>query len=428
MCFSFNPFPRMASFPISYAPSVVRNACMYPWLHQFRAHDILYGKYLFNHWSHNVIVIGAVGYEECEAERKITDWNGVYTRKHVLSPPRGITEDMPMITNLNWKEHFGDPRGLYNQYYPTYLAYFDAAIRNHGMKAVVNMHYPVIIHGMAACALHPVIHTGWGIEADHDATVAEGLASMCTMRHKIGSGVPKWTPGEPNMIDATIAYLVEAEDMKLHDIAAEAARTETYQTYKVGAFQRIVLTFDDNELPLGKSLDDCCPLMLPDVNKSLDSAIVQAMTLMAACYLVSDCEFFYIHGLTSLHAVVMAIDILESPVHKREALVHWWRTVMAVVVCQRVPQLLEKVTELLSETKKEYPVQNLEDFWKTTIDLSLTSDDEHVSKAVYVLWRWSQMIGIPSNSVQLFQRAAANQVRPHKSGGPPHNHLWFAGY
>ena len=59
-----------------------------------------------------------------------------------------------------------------------------------------------------------------------------------------------------------------------------------------------------------------------------------------------------------------------------------------------------------------------EDFWR--------GDDEHVSKAVYALWRWSQWREMPSHSIALFREAAANQIRPTPGGGPPHNNIWFA--
>lgn len=418
---------------------------------KYRNKDILYGHFFFNHLSHNTVVIGCSNFSDTVSYEKMVEWHNYYENKmhsgHYLDSSRQVTADMPIITSTNWKDFIGNPRRKYNYNYPAYLSFFDKEIREFGPIPTVQKYFPVISNGMAACAVHPVIHLGFGLEAMNDNMIAEGLASMCSIHHTIGSGFAKWTPESTisndsvssGIINSAIAYATKAFDDNLHIVAAETAMSDQYMKYDVGSFQRIVLAFDDESLPLGKSLDDMPPIILPDIDKPFTPAIVEATALMTAAYLASDCEFFYLHGLTSLHAVAVIIAHLDDPETQRQAFIHWWRTAMTVIVCQHVPNILDRIKNelqpwLVAHEKQanageenDYGVAD-EEFWKQSLEISLTSEDEHVSKAVFALWRWSQWNGIPSYSKELFKKAASNQLRAHSSGGAPHNNLWFAPY
>lgn len=138
------------------------------------------------------------------------------------------------------------------------------------------------------------------------------------------------------------------------------------------------------------------------------------------------------------------------------ALTHWWRTVMAVTVCQNTPGVLDRLlvalgpwlTAQTGATSESIPPaassmstasgghdeaqaalsDALDDntFWANAVEKSLTSEDEHVSKAVYCLWRWTEWTDMPAHSKVLFRQAAKNQLRPVPDNGTPDKLVWFA--
>ena len=446
-----------------YIPPSVRNVSTKKWIDRYRLYDNIYDGYFFNHLSHNTVVMGHIGLPEEVANEKMERWDRMYRTMHNIRPCRSIEPNMPVITSENWMQHFGSTRVQYNYNYPAYLAYFDDQIQSEGTLETLQSHFPRVVDGMAACALHPIIHVGFGLEADHGGMVAEGLAAMCSMRHTIGSGTAQWSDaadGAPGILASSLAYLQGAEDANLHAIAVQAASTPLYKALQIGAFQRILLTFEDEALPLGQSLDACPPVGLPALSTPLTTAVEEATRLISAAYLASDCEFFVLHGLTSLHATLAIIGHLQDAGQQREALVHWWRTVMAVLVCLNIPGLREGIVPLLDHYDAGGVAQGEGDdegegFWPRALELSVSCEDEHVGKvrviyvelhacicvlwcvvmcvmlhlpisqAVYALWRWSTWTHVHSpGSRRLFRAAAQNQLRDNEMGGPHHN-IWF---
>lgn len=193
-----------------------------------------------------------------------------------------------------------------------------------------------------------------------------------------------------------------------------------------------MIAFDDPELALGAALNAACPIGLPGVREPLDKAVEEMVVIVAAALLGSDNEFFVLDGLTSLHAVLILMPHLE-PEDQRLALAYWWRALMATIVAQNLPGL-SQTAEILEDwrlrqaqgLREAYQLSGEEKtWWLNALKGTLKSYDEHVSKAVYALWRWAEWGVFSKNTIAVFEDALKNIIKRHPSG-EFHQNLWFS--
>jgi hypothetical protein len=436
--------------PISYDPSLAQEdamtqtadsnyykaprmgASLGDWLARSRRWDIEYGGYLSNHLTHNWLVMSAVGASDADMQW----WQDLYTNRLAekpareagdLEPARAWVAGQIAITEANWRDHFETTRIAF----PAYRDFFDARIAELGLAATLHAYLPPLLPGLAGAALHPLIHTGWGAEAESPLMVADGLAYMATAHQPLGGDAAPnalWSPDAPGPLAAALAFLTDAKGRGLARVAHDASQTEAYRQLQLGRFQPRLIAFDDSALPLGAALNEIGPIGLPSAAEPLNGAIEELTVLLAAALRGSDNEFFVLHGLTSLHAVLALVPHLEAD-DQRQALSLWWRAAMATIVAQNFPGL-SQTAALLEDwqaKRKRSPRHRLtaerSDWWRTSIKEALASLDEHLPKAVYVLWRWTEWQAFSEATAALFEDAARNLLKPHPSG-PLHDNLW----
>jgi hypothetical protein len=442
--------------------------CTGKWLQLARKWDIVYGVFLHNHLAHNLVVMGCIGSSEVDANKRMEVfnifginivmiilyqwWYSVYSNHSSseswkLQAARSQTDDMPTICGSNWLGFISNDDHLY----PSYLTYFDGLFETSNPGLVVRTHLPHVLSGLVGSALHPIIHLGFALEAQNTSMMAEGLACLCCFHQPlISDDLPAdrlWNESHRNhsVIDKSIEFLQCAASADLHRIAVTASCTDEYMAINIGQFQRKIRAFNDLRYPLHTAMNGAGTVELPALNSSLEPVITEATTLIAAAYLASDCEFFIIHCLTSLHGLLAVLPYLNEE-QQRQALACWWRGAMATIVVQNIPNL-GKLVEYLNEWKRADIIDGesggtssssrgcvTEDmgdavkgavWWMEKLDIALTSTDEHAPKAVYAMWRWSEMDFIPPHSKMLFEQAALNQIRPNEKGGPEKN-IWFS--
>lgn len=474
--------------------------CTSHWLDVNRRFDIHYGGYLFNHLSHNIVVIGChLSKNEEAADEKMKWWSEVYINHKSgnasLESAKTITSSMPVISLQNWTQHLSRE----DKFYPAYLRYFDSILTTDDeIDTVVAQHLPVIISGLAGSALHPIIHLGLGLEARHRGMVSEGLACMSCLFHPLGGSSsqepalfvdtilpplppsslspPLTLPFPPppasllaspsgadvvsdqpfgaappglGVLDALLSWMNEAK------AAAYPARCEElchhFDSVPVGVFQKKIRVFDADGLGLAEALNTQKPLAIPLEDGDLLLALHECTAFAAAAFMASDCDFFVTHALTSLHSLLLCLPHLTQPADQRRAVCYWVRAAKAVVVAQGLPGMDEAV-RLLQEWRKRSFEEELhrmarvvlftdegeggtgggsgvggvgnkfdlsprhlsveeEQWWGQTLGQALTCSDEHVSKSVFALWRWSTMTGLPAASKTLFLQAAEHQIR-----------------
>jgi hypothetical protein len=486
------------------------------WINSYsRRYDIIYKGFLFNHLTHNLVVLGStentarITLDPTDAtvstnsthvfpdlHDRFAWWVHTY-KSSGLDPPRSPTD--LVITEDNWQDHVSTTNYL-NEKYPEFLVYFDQEVAALGIEMSVKKYVPFVSRGLSGSALHPVIHLGLGIESGNSLMVAEGLACLCSLNRRVAAPEPdplfafvspstaNVGPEEINtMFAATVQYIATAVENNFYDKTVRFK--ETVSKSGLGEFQRKMLTFNDPAQDVGSALNDLMPLQQKSVIKNSDApsllpTVNEAMAIMTAAYLASDCEFFVIHGITCLHSTIVTMQLLNE-VDQQNMLVHWWRTAMAALTVLDFPNR-ELLTELLQQWKSlcepesidpaavsfghrdgEFKLRSISDlasqvslveshqrqqptpaeafehpgggelppvvppiaagstpqsvsaltdddiWWSLILRLSLWSEDEHGSKAVYCMWRWSHFDGVPPASKVLFKLAAQNQIKPN---------------
>ena len=422
------------------------NKCMLDWMIRSRQWHIVFGGFMHNHMTHNLAVIGSLGLDEELANEKLQWWYELYSGKHAgsatLEPSADYESRSQLIINAsNWKDHVLPSEADVIAYY-SFLRYFDARIKEEGYESVVREHLPYLVSGMAGSAVHSIIHLGFALEVKSDTMIAEGLACMCIYYLDLGSAAPKFlsdisksalhqNSDSTNLIEASIEYISKAYSADYHATAVSAMNT-TFASFPLSGFQKRLRAFTD-VAHLADSYTEQIPLKISTVFE----AVKQATALIACAYLASNNEFFVIHGLTSLHGLIVSLQFLSVEAQKN-ALVCWWKIAMAVLVIQsviandqiRVP-LLERLQlwqAAEAECKESVGSAEIaEEWWAHILSIAVTSTEEHASKGCYVLYRWSHFAGMPAHSLKLFQQVAENQVKDCPENGNPAKNIWFSG-
>jgi hypothetical protein len=387
--------------------------------------DIEHHGMLSNHLTHNWVCLAATGASEEDARWWQRHYLGQLAEphpRHTGGPePALIPDPGVMIDDASWLNYVNDSRRNYAEM----LSFVRARMRRFGRSKTMQMFIPPLLPGLAGAALHPLIHIGWALEADHDDMLAEGIAYLASINQCLGvkgglDGMDLWSPDGIDIMTASSAYLTTARDAGHGALAQLRSREPQYERRGRGSFQHRMMTFNDPDLPLGDVLDAAGPLGLAALNAELLPAVDDAAALATAAYLASDCEFYVLHGLTSLHATIVLLGHLDA-VDQRRALAFWWRAAMATYVVEDLPGL-DKCFDVL-QTGPSSVEENFD--WDDVHTRARRSLDEHVTKAVYSLWRWATSGLFSARTVSLCELAARHQVRPYRSGRV-HENIWFA--
>lgn len=405
--------------PLEHAPWLA------PLLDAAAQYDIEHHGFLSNHLTHAWVCLSATGANEEDARWWQRNYLGQLAEPHPRHPggpePALIPDPGVVIDDASWVNYVNETRCNYAEL----LSFMRARMRSLGRGEMMRSFIPPLLPGLAGAALHPLIHIGWALEADHDDMLVEGIAYLASANQRLGvddgpDSEDLWSPDGTDLMTASRAYLTTARTAGHGALAHLRSREPQYERRGRGSFQHRMKTFNDPDLPLGAVLDAAGPVGLPAPDADLLSAADDAVALAAAAYLASDCEFFVIHGLTSLHATIILLAHLDA-IDQRRALAFWWRAAMATYVAEDLPGL-DKCFDLL-ETGPD-PVEGKSD-WHDVHARARRSLDEHVTKAVYVLWRWATSGVFSERTVALCEMAARHQVRPHRSG-KVHKNIWFA--
>ncbi len=420
---------------------------LHAWLKRGRNWHIEYDQYLSNHITHNWIALDAAGV----SESKMQWWQAVYINESVvkgtvkstrnsemLDPPRPNALDYTAITEANWLNNLQSTRIGFE----SYRDFFDAKIAELGLSACLKRYYPTLSTGMAGAALHPVIHTGWAVDVESDDMAAEGLAYMATAFQPLATGsnhsdyqpcqpCQLWSPDAPNIIEVLKQILTDDRTAKLTEQAYKLSKSEDYTKLNRGKFQQRLITFDNPNEPMAQFLNEMVTLRLPKIGEDLTTSIETLTVIAAAAVYASDNEFFIVHGLTSLHAVLCVLPHLNEDA-QRNALGYWFRALIAVIILQGSPGVTDALTMLEQwsarrgdEKDSGYQLSDKQQaWWLQTLQSTTDSLDEHVPKTVYVLKRWTEWQAFSKASHDIFAKAARHIATPNNSGGLEDN-LWF---
>lgn len=412
-------------------------AQLHRWLARGRQWDIEYKAYLSNHITHNWIALAVGGADE----QRLQWWEDEYSEKLQQSPPRGVDALEPArdysgnythITSANWRNNLQSTRIAF----PLYRDFFDEQLAELGLAATLNRYFPTLAEGLSGAAMHAVIHTGWAVDVESVDMAGEGLAYMATAFQPLGTRPPHkppkplWSTTAKPPVKAALELLSADAVGELTRSAVTAGNSEAYEKLNRGGFQQRLISFDDPQLPLAEHLNGWGPLGLPDTDEELTAVVEEMAVFAAAALLASNNEFFMLHGLTSLHGVLAVLPHLE-PADQRLCLAYWWRAAMAVTIAQDRPGLQKAAslvaqwqTDRAAEPGARLLTEEEQRWWQQARQATFDSNDEHVPKAVYTLWRWCDWGAFCPASQQLFKCAAENVIKPDSSGDLSEN-LWF---
>ncbi len=172
------------------------------------------------------------------------------------------------------------------------------------------------------------------------------------------------------------------------------------------------------------------PVELPAGPEPLFESVEHAAVLAAAYLFGSKSEFFVVHALTSLHAIIVTMQYLPAEM-QRAVLAHWLQT--ALVVLSTLDFVGSEAAEAAitewkhaseSSPADDAVTEDNADWWQAALDKSQMSSEEHLSKAVFVLWRFHSSDMFSPAAKQLFFKVAEQQVRDSESGHIEDN-IWF---
>ncbi len=413
---------------------------LHQWLKRGRNWHIEYEEYLSNHITHNWIVLDAAG----ASLDKMQWWQEVYTydttnktaastvrQSKKLEAPHSNPINYTEITDANWLNNLQSIRIAF----PLYRDFFDKKITELGLSACLKRYYPALSEGMAGAALHPVIHLGWAVDVESTDMASEGLAYMATAFQPLATGSihtehQLWSPNAPRPIELLEQILNDDRIAQLTEKADWLSKTEDYKRLNRGRFQQRLITFDNPKEPLSLFLNEMVTLKLPDIGQDLTSLIEELTVIAASALQGSDNEFFILHGLTSLHAVLCVLPHLDE-IAQRNALGYWFRALVATSITQGCPGMTDTVTLLKRWLTDKEDNQSsgylLNDeqktWWLQTLQSTTDSLNEHVPKAVYVLRRWAEWQAFSKSTHNVYVETALNIVKPNISSKLEDN-LW----
>ena len=202
-------------------------------------HHIFYNKSGFhNHIAHHLLTLFALNATPKEIQRGY-DVNVDYQR-----PPEPLKESV--VDNMHDPDRFKKYLGK-EQYYHDFLVFFQKEIDAKSWQEVLNEYVLArdeqaddLLARMYAGFLHPIIHTGFGIEFQQPAIIAEGLAQACVhdkWMKRLFLGVEE--AAEKNRGNGNRKTIVQLlEEVKKDDELSNAAHWEDGNKIRDGVMKR----------------------------------------------------------------------------------------------------------------------------------------------------------------------------------------------
>ncbi|KAF9478258.1 hypothetical protein BDN70DRAFT_943917 [Pholiota conissans] len=195
-------------------------------------------KRFHNHTAHAALTLWFLGADPAVLE-------GSY-EEHIKIQRPAFKSPGP-ITRHTWKDHLGD-----DTYYQAYLGFFQDELKEksfgplleeyvfgHSANAVassVTKEHPEMLKRFLAGLLHPMIHTGFGVEFSLPGTFAEGLAQTAVHLADKGDLIPlKWfAPPDTGLIYKFTGIRISAKEQK--DVHAFSILARILEDPELGGF------------------------------------------------------------------------------------------------------------------------------------------------------------------------------------------------
>jgi len=296
------------------------------------AYDATTGTRLSNHLPMALVALDRLG---ADADR-LAEFARRYRRRLVPIP-----EGQDVATFAQWQA----ARGRGAAYGPV-RRYFEAAMADEGVDAVLRRHVAHLVDGLSGAAFHGIIRLAYALESASNARVAAGLAYLTQVHQPLGPrGLATARTDDPAVALRHVSELDELRKVSADGNIGERMRAVARHASFAGVVDWLAIT---NDTP---------------------GRLTSAAT---ALYAQTD-DFTALHGLTGSHAISVVAPYVEDTA----TLSAWWFQALAAAYVTIGAPPFENPAEAVAAWL-EAPAS-----WDEVAHSATASDDEHVVKLVY---------------------------------------------
>ena len=353
-------------------------------------HFIEYRVFLSNHLAHGIIALHKLGATDDDLQAFVSRYipRLEAAKDHQEPDASAVHPDKPA--------YIAELLGQRKDFYFLLREYQERLQKQYGGKldAFVRGEFAQLADGLHCAALHPLIHTGYGLSVGSATIVVEGLAYL-HFSHMRTRPIPR--DGSERCVDIFDALKRLKESTGLMAKVKTYAAVKTFMPGITGEFQRFVgvlcshpyvrsqvqLLVESLQLPAWFNLADAS---VSDVRRLMDTVLHWALTVYACAEKRND--FFLLHGVTGAWSLLQVLQTYTDPLPAFDAVQTYIATLFAAYMAQGSPALqLEHLQAAPANTTMNELCQEA---------LGLTVD-EHVYKLVQVCYDLSQQHSEPDN-------------------------------
>lgn len=150
-------------------------ATLHNLLDEGAAFDPVYGHDLANHLPMALVALDRLG----AGGERLEAYASTYAKRRRLRPARAAAR---WPAGDAWTSRLGRPDA-----WAMYRDLFTQWLEHEPVGSVLSQTLPALMPGCAAAAFHGVIRTAYGVQAEHDGEVAEGLAYWAATHQRLGA-------------------------------------------------------------------------------------------------------------------------------------------------------------------------------------------------------------------------------------------------
>ncbi|NKY33470.1 questin oxidase family protein [Nocardia speluncae] len=347
-----------------------------------RSYHIEFNGHLTNHVKHAVIALAGIGAPEHLIRDYYTEYARLTAYGFPLEPKRTTGQ---VIDAGNWREYLGQ-----RVHFTAYHEFFDTEVRRLGIDGALATYAPELLHGWIGAFTHATIHLGWAVWAGHPGMTAEALAYLTF------SAVPV-TPGD--RAPSPYADAADPWESLLRLSAGWAADTEFRSAVESVIDHTDTVTELHPELRRSGLQARVAAIAAADIPALADTPawvgdgadrraeLRRAVTLL---YLAVPGDFVVLHLITSLFALEVIADRLDSAAERDRIHDLFWAGLRIIIAAERKipdPRKLRALADIYPDTGPEtgdLPVAEFE----VAARRAWLEDEEHNPKLVFVLRQW----------------------------------------
>ena len=233
--------------------------------------------------------------------------------------------------------------------------FFMREISREGRASVIKKYVEPLAPGIASCGLHGLIRTAYGIEAEHDGEISEGLALWANRYHVLVPSGSDHSDGDP---------LQNLESMRRH----QGRRSEDLAAMPIAEAMRAV-----SGTPWFAELSSSI---------RIHSDTLAELADIAARIFISSPDFAALHLITSVHAMRIVLPYVGAENIVRS----FWSSFAAIYVQVGAP----------SFSNEPFPHRRLPS-WSDIVEAAFKNLDDHTVKLVYSCWEEERAYGYTSH-------------------------------